>query len=249
MQIGAVQHEMRRAESLDAFVAEIEPVPGFAGAPVPQLAALRPNLHFGERRFQAERKQDPSAVGADLDAGAHFLELVRLFVNLNVDAALEQGKRRGQSTDAGADDNDLSRRVHGRLHTLRGTDGEPRVHCDFTPEAFTTAVQRGISAATKAAKSCDEPILDSKPSFFMLAIISGDCSAALTAALSLSTTSTGTPAGAHIPAQNSSVSSSRPISFMVGTSGKPGLRCGLVMASALILPSRMSGSTVAGVGQ
>jgi hypothetical protein len=36
---------------------------------------------------------------------------------------------------------------------------------------------------------------------------------------------------------------------MVGTSGKPGLRCGLVMASALILPSRMSGSTVAGVGQ
>src|SRR5215471_9594152 len=128
-------------------------------------------------------------------------------------------------------------------------DGEPRVHCDFTPEAFTTAVQRGISAATKAAKSCDEPILDSKPSFFMLAIVSGDCSAALTAALSLSTTSTGTPAGAHIPAQNSSVSSSRPSSFMVGTSGKPGLRCGLVTASALILPSRMSGSTVAGVGQ
>src|SRR6516162_6482894 len=101
----------------------------------------------------------------------------------------------------------------------------------------------------KPRKSCDEPILDSKPSFFMLAIISGDCSAALTAALSLSTTSTGTPAGAHIPARNSSVSSSRPSSFMVGTSGKPGLRCGLVMASALILPSRMSGSTVAGVGQ
>src|SRR5215471_6314509 len=113
MQIGAVQHEMRRAESLDAFVAEIEPVPCFAGAPVPQLTTLRPNLHFGERRFQAERKQDASAIGAYLDAGAHFLELVRLFVNFNVDAALEQGKRRGQSTDAGADDNDLSRRVHG----------------------------------------------------------------------------------------------------------------------------------------
>src|SRR6516162_7696589 len=31
-------------------------------------------------------------------------------------------------------------------------DGEPRGHCDFTPEAFTTAVQRGISAATKAAE-------------------------------------------------------------------------------------------------
>src|SRR5262245_17948525 len=50
----------------------------------------------------------------------------------------------------------------------------------------------------------------------MLAIISGDCSAALTAALSFSTTSTGVPPGAHIPAQNSSVSSSRPSSFMGG---------------------------------
>ena len=35
MQIAAVKHEMRRAESLDAFVAKIEPVPGLAGAPVP----------------------------------------------------------------------------------------------------------------------------------------------------------------------------------------------------------------------
>ena len=82
MQIAAVKHEMRRAESLDAFVAKIEPVPGLAGAPVPQLAALRPNLHFSESRFQAERKQDASAVGADLDAGADFLELVRLLVDL-----------------------------------------------------------------------------------------------------------------------------------------------------------------------
>ena len=119
MQIGAVQHEMRRAESLDAFVAEIEPVPGFAGAPVPQLAALRPNLHVGEGRFQAEGKQDASAIGANLDAGADFLELVRLFVNFNIDAALEQGKRRGQPTDAGADDNDLFRRAHGRPPTSR----------------------------------------------------------------------------------------------------------------------------------
>src|SRR5262249_3251205 len=100
-------------ESLDAFVAEIEPVPGFAGAPVPQLAPLRPNLHVGKRRFQAERKQDASAIGADLDAGAHFLELVRLFVNFNVDAALEQGNRRGQYADAGAGDNCMFRRAHG----------------------------------------------------------------------------------------------------------------------------------------
>src|SRR5262249_40240311 len=87
--------------------------------PVPQLAALRPNLHVGEGRFHAEGKQDASAIGADLDAGADFLELIRLFVNFNIDAPLEQGERRSQSTDAGADDNDLFRRAHGRLPSWR----------------------------------------------------------------------------------------------------------------------------------
>src|SRR5262249_21729975 len=127
--------------------------------------------------------------------------------------------------------------------------GRRSIHCAVTPDAFTTAVQCGISAATKAAKSRDEPILSSKPSFFMLAIISGDCSAALIAALSLSTTSAGGPAGAHIPAPNSRGSSGGPNSVMGGTWGKWGWGCGVDMASALILPSGMSGSTVAGVGQ
>jgi len=52
---------------------------------------------------------------------------------------------------------------------------------DFTPEAFMTAVQQGISAPTKAAKSCAEPIFDSKPSFPMLTIISGDCATGMAA--------------------------------------------------------------------
>src|SRR6266545_3057924 len=104
---------MRRAEALDAFVAEIEPVPGFAGAPVPQLAPLRPDLNVSEGRFQAERKQDARAVGADLNASANFLEPIRLLVNFNIDAALEQGKRRSQSADARADDNHVFRRAYG----------------------------------------------------------------------------------------------------------------------------------------
>src|SRR5262245_1175969 len=69
----------------------------------------------------------------------------------------------------------------------------------------------------KAEKSCGEPNLYSKPSFFMLAIVSGDCNAALIAVLSFSTMSGGVPAGAHIPAQNSRESSSNPSSFRVGT--------------------------------
>src|SRR5262249_15865000 len=117
MQIAAVKHEMRRAEALDAFVAEVEPVPGFSGAPVPQLAALRPQLNLGEGPLQAERKQNARAVRADLDAGADLLELARLFVNLDIDAALEQGKRGGQPTDAGADDDHMFRRAHGHFST------------------------------------------------------------------------------------------------------------------------------------
>src|SRR5262249_51881838 len=98
-------------------VAEVEPVPGFSGAPVPELAALRPHLHLSEGRFQAERKQNARAVGADLNTGADLLELARLFVNLNIDAALEQGKRGGQPTAAGADDDHMFRRAHGHFST------------------------------------------------------------------------------------------------------------------------------------
>src|SRR5262245_41436301 len=110
---------MRRAEALDAFVAKVEPVPSFSGAPVPQLAALRAHLHLAEGRFQAEREQNARAVGADLDAGADLLELARLFVNLDVDAALEQGQRRGEPADAGADDDHMFRRAHGDFSTSR----------------------------------------------------------------------------------------------------------------------------------
>src|SRR5262245_37095066 len=113
VQIGAMQHEMRRAEALDALVAEIEPVPGLARAPVPQLAPLGADLHPGERRFQAEREQHTRAVRADLDAGADLPELARLLVDLDIDAAREQSERRGQSTDAGSDHNDFLWRAHG----------------------------------------------------------------------------------------------------------------------------------------
>src|SRR5258707_8626893 len=142
MQIGAMKNKVRRAKPLHVLVAEIEPVPGFAGAPVPQLAPLRPDLNLGEGRFQAERKQNARAVGADLDAGADFLELVRLFVDLDIDAALEQGKRRSQSTDPGADDGDIFRRAHGRLRTWcsggligisRRMPSPPRSSAEFPP--------------------------------------------------------------------------------------------------------------------
>src|SRR5262249_16091953 len=143
-----VKHEMRRAEALDALVAEIEPVPGFSAAPVPQLAALGPHLDLGEGRFQAERKQNACAVGADLDAGADLLELARMFVTLNVDAALEQGPRRGQPTDAGADDNHLFRRAHGGI-----LNSKPSFFMGGSNRQTSTLNPRSISEAGRPPRN------------------------------------------------------------------------------------------------
>ena len=107
VQIAPVQHDVRRAVALARGRAEIEPVPGLAGAPVPDHAAGRQHLDALERVFEAERVQHAGAVGADLDAGADLLELGRLLVDLDVEPALEQRQRGGQPADAAADDDDL----------------------------------------------------------------------------------------------------------------------------------------------
>ena len=50
--------------------------------------------------------QHARAVGADLHAGADLAQLGRLLVDLDLDAAPQQGERAGQPADAGADDDD-----------------------------------------------------------------------------------------------------------------------------------------------
>ena len=62
---------------------------GYRRREQPQLPPLRPDLNLREGFFQAKRKQNTRAVGADLNAGTDFLELVRLFINLDIDATLE----------------------------------------------------------------------------------------------------------------------------------------------------------------
>ena len=132
VQITPVQHEMRRAEALDAPVAEIKPVPCFAGAPVTQHPPFRPDLNLRERILQPQGKQNAGAVGADLDAGADFLQLVRLIVDLDIDAAPKQGQRRGQSADAAADDHDILRLIHTHSRwTWIALGGRPKL-TDFS---------------------------------------------------------------------------------------------------------------------
>jgi hypothetical protein len=57
--------------------------------------------------------------------------------------------------------------------------------------------------------------------------------------------SAGVPAGASRPAEKVSASSGKPLSTMVGTSGKSLLRTWVVTASARTLPCWISGSSVA----
>src|SRR5258707_11481123 len=115
MQIASVQHQMRRTEALDALMAEVEPVPCFAGAPVTQHPPFRPDLNLGKRRLQSQREKNAAAVGADLDASSYFLQLIGLIVDLDVDATPKQRQRRGQPANTAADDNNIPRRIHGAL--------------------------------------------------------------------------------------------------------------------------------------
>ena len=75
-----------------------------------------------------------------------------------------------------------------------------------SPPAF----QVSISSASSAAKSCGDPAFGSKPSFAMLAFISGVARLALISALSLFTISAGVPAGARSPVQNPRVNRGSP---------------------------------------
>src|SRR5262249_61755879 len=93
------------------------------------------------------------------------------------------------------------------------------------------AVQRGASAAIKAAKSCGEPIFASAPNRAKPACASLDRRISLIAALSFSTMGEGVPAGASSPDQNEARSLGYPLSAVVGTPGSSGERASAGTAS------------------
>src|SRR5262249_25621597 len=74
LQVATMQHEMRRAVTLDRSGAECEPVPGLAGTPVTNLPARWSDLDLCEHALEPERIENTGAVGADLDTGADLLE-------------------------------------------------------------------------------------------------------------------------------------------------------------------------------
>jgi hypothetical protein len=111
-----MKHDVRRAVTLSRRRAEIEPVPGLAGAPVTYFARRRDDLNAGQGILQAKRIQNSGSVGAKLNASSNLLEHGRLFVHVDIDAALEQRQRYGEPAYAAANDYDLYRQFFGTSH-------------------------------------------------------------------------------------------------------------------------------------
>src|SRR5262252_2919494 len=86
-EVGTVDRVVRKSVTLDGDRAEIEELPRLARAPEPHLLARGFACHRSERLADAELVHDATAVGADLQAGADFLEFRRLLVDIHVEAA------------------------------------------------------------------------------------------------------------------------------------------------------------------
>ena len=103
----------------------------------------------------------------------------------------------------------------------------PAAHSPLTPAILAIACHFGISLATKAARSSGVPGRASAASCFKRVCIGAELSPALIAALSLPTMSLGVPAGAMMLVHELAMKSGKPLSIMVGTSGRSGRRvCG-----------------------
>ena len=104
VQVAAVEHHVGKAVALDRHRAEVEQLPGLAGAPEPDFLAGDHHADLLDRLAQAQRVEHAGAVRADLHAGAELLELRRLLVHVDRDAVPDQRQRRGEPADAAADD-------------------------------------------------------------------------------------------------------------------------------------------------
>lgn len=111
----------------------------------------------------------------------------------------------------------------------------------FAPDDFTIAAHFFVSLAINVAKSRGDPTFVSIPSFAKLAFVAADRKLSLIAAFSLETMLAGVPAGATTPVHEFDKKPAKPLSIMFGTSGSSGLRCALVTAIALTLPSLIKG--------
>src|SRR5262249_30342047 len=105
------------------------------------------------------------------------------------------------------------------------------------PEARTTGAHRLISAATKAVNCCGSGPPGPRPWGRSRSRTSGSLRIGRTSAFSRFTISGGIPAGPDSENQIDAVSSGKPSSAKVGTSGNSGIRLSEVTARARALPA------------
>src|SRR5882762_7961708 len=127
-EIRPIHGEVGIPVALDRDGAEIEQLPGLAGAPEPDFLAGR----LAGKRFElvadAQLMKHARAVRGELQSGAHFLQLRGLFVDVDVAAAPEQRERRREPADAAAGNQNT------RLH-LRATGEDGAASYRFTASA------------------------------------------------------------------------------------------------------------------
>src|SRR6267378_1052697 len=120
-EIGPIHGEVRIPVALDRDGTEIEQLPGLAAAPEPHFLAGRLAGERLELLADAQLMKHARAVRSELQSGAHFLQLRRLFVDLDVAAAFQQRERRGKPADP-APGNQNTRPHHLLLSSLRVRD-------------------------------------------------------------------------------------------------------------------------------
>ncbi len=112
VQVVAMQGQIGRAIERHRHRADVEALPALAGVPQPDPLGFGGEGAGHHRRLQAQVEQHPRSIGAELNPGADLAQRRRLFVDLHVEAAPEQGQGAGQAADAGADDGDAARGLH-----------------------------------------------------------------------------------------------------------------------------------------
>jgi hypothetical protein len=104
VKIGAMEKQIRRAEALLDFAAELELARDFTGIPFARKRHCRLEGDAADVRFEAEASQHFHGVRRHLDARADARKARRLFVNMDVVSRARQERRGCKPADAGADD-------------------------------------------------------------------------------------------------------------------------------------------------
>ena len=107
MQVRPVQLGIGRAMLGQMIFGELETLQDLAGVMQAEHIGAGAHAHRVQLVAKTERAQHMHAIGAELDAGAHFAKLGGLFVDIDIMPGLQKADRGGKPTQTRAHENDL----------------------------------------------------------------------------------------------------------------------------------------------